>query len=700
MERALVACVIGMSIGLSIGTPATAQSGNAKAADARPADAPTIGGLAPADFRAALLADSDDEARRTRITGAFGDAHGEFDPPTIQVITAWLDDPQLEVRVAACRLLGFSGAWEPAPLAKLKGMLTDPLPRIRMHAAGALLFRRAQGDEVDASCAVLLACLDRTKPTDPATPLAAFEIAAELSGRDPRFVELVKAGVNDPDPLWRRVAIGGLSQIDEEISSGLLRGALADVDETNRLSAAQRLVLRDITSDDVVEVVLAAAKSADAKNRIVAANTLARLGAERADRTTSMLVALLSDPSTSVRIEAANGLGQFGAAGVAVPEASEAIVALAADADPVARANAAFALGHLGLDAETVVPVLGKLVGDGDASVREFAFVSLAQAGSEVERILPELIACLSHLRPDVRIAAAKTIAQAGAAAGPAVAALARRLDDPSLEARMWAAFALRSIGAAASAAVPGLARALREDPEPGMRIESARALAGIGPGAAEQAAALIAAATKDPTWDVRLWSLFALGEIGVKSNAVLSTLRTAGDDPAPDIAGEAHKALARLEQPHDAAKASYVTPTPPARLKVSAPFLYDGQALLLVGHDSVALVDFSDRADRTVDATTRRESVHVRWRLWIRGAETIQSGSDDLYCDTRKQDDGSFRVGAAGSHQQVQVGPLAADWWGRDRQTGELIWLPEDLRVELASDGSFDDFDLRRFIR
>ncbi|MFQ5794128.1 MAG: HEAT repeat domain-containing protein [Candidatus Bipolaricaulia bacterium] len=185
----------------------------------------------------------------------------------------------------------------------------------------------------------------------------------------------------------------------------------------------------------------------------------------------------------------------------------ELIKALQDDEDAGVRAEAAFALGAIGPEAQEVVPVLAEALRDEDEFVRFGAAFALVEIGPA------------------------------------AVPALVETLRDEDAGVREEAAFVLGEIG---SAAVPVLVEAL-QDEDVLVRATAAEALEKIGPDAKDAVPALIEA-LQDEDWRVRTNVAWALGNIGLAARDAVSALVQALQDADEHVRRAATEALKKID--------------------------------------------------------------------------------------------------------------------------------------------------------
>ncbi|HEY5276655.1 MAG TPA: HEAT repeat domain-containing protein [Coriobacteriia bacterium] len=318
---------------------------------------------------------------------------------------------------------------------------------------------------------------------------AAFDLACVGAPSGDAIAALASAALHDTDASVRthaaRALVAGgsaaaaalvtrlLDGADHERSTELLAAlgapavdalatALEGDDPSVRWAAGG--ALEDIASGDAVQALIGALTDDDDEVRHCAVTALGHIGVPAVDA----LLATLSDVSPVARSEAARALGYQSDSRSFMP----LIVALD-DADAEVRGSAAWALGGLH-DPRGLVPLLVAL-DDEDARVREGAAAGLGRSGDAravrplitaiddeddsvrcrtvtalgelgATRALPFLIATLTcDASEDVRYAAADALGELGAAA---VQPLLEAMDGEGEDARGWIALALESLGA------------------------------------------------------------------------------------------------------------------------------------------------------------------------------------------------------------------------------------------------------------
>jgi HEAT repeat protein len=162
----------------------------------------------------------------------------------------------------------------------------------------------------------------------------------------------------------RRAAVEALDKLGDDRAVKPLAALLADKDSNLRSTVEGTLV-----KFKAVDTLIEALKSSDANARERAASALGKLEDKQATRP---LIALLSDRESRVRQSAAEALGKLGD-----KEAVEPLIALLADRETNVRRAAVEALDKLGDD--RAVKPLAALLADKDSNLRSTAREALVK---------------------------------------------------------------------------------------------------------------------------------------------------------------------------------------------------------------------------------------------------------------------------------------------------------------------------------
>ena len=240
---------------------------------------------------------------------------------------------------------------------------------------------------------------------------------------------------------------------------------------------------------------------------------------DRVQLAVATLRAALADPSSAVRVGAAQALGQIGpAAAGAAPD----LIGILQDPDETVRCRAAEALGLVG--AEAAVPALTGELSDPSPAVQEAAARALGSFKEAAGTAVPALVPLLQHPEESVRQAAADAIGQIGVLTAEATTSLVDGLTSRDTLVRAQTAEALGTIGEAAEDAAPALVEAL-SDGSDRVRAKAAEALGKIGDGAAAAAVPSLVRALRDKDNWVSALAAEALGEMGGAAEEAIPAL-------------------------------------------------------------------------------------------------------------------------------------------------------------------------------
>lgn len=265
----------------------------------------------------------------------------------------------------------------------------------------------------------------------------------------------------------------------------------------------------------------------------------------------------LRDKSGAVRAQAALALAELGPA---AREAGEALTAALRDPAPDVRCAAVAALGAIVPDGKAAVEGLARSLTDEDWFVRLSAAQALQNFGPKAAAAAPALIQAtkpndfVKDFRP-VRCGAAMialsridpTAKELEAACRMIVGKLLEDERQGSFGARATGARLLGECGAAALPSVPALVKLLQY-PDGDVRVASAAALLRIAPEPHGDAAfAVLSDALRHADLLIRRRAAEALGGLGPKSSRLLPALRTAVQDPEPEVRQAAQEAIRRI---------------------------------------------------------------------------------------------------------------------------------------------------------
>jgi HEAT repeat protein len=359
-------------------------------------------------------------------------------------------------------------------IAPLTEMLFDPDSRARASAAGALAYivRQDDAEAGTVKAALTSALVDRDPAARRAIAVSLAKFEPEPGVVVPTLLEFVKDA--NPEARGEVIECLGFSARRDEAAQAAVFAALGDPAFHVRLRAVNALswcalvpkLARQPLVETVTAALMGAADDESAFVRAEAVRSLARI-AYGTNIEIPRVIEALGDPDADVRLAAASFLGGRGS-GKRSPTLVPALGRALADPDARVRQWSARSLGHLGLDAEAVLPALRALATDPESGVREQA----AEAISAIEKsaltfhstTLPQAIADLDDAEPITRALAAGRIEDLGSKASVAVPSLVRCLADREADVRLAAAKAMGQIGPRASVAIPTLAKLAESD--------------------------------------------------------------------------------------------------------------------------------------------------------------------------------------------------------------------------------------------
>jgi HEAT repeat protein len=478
-----------------------------------------------------------------------------------------MKDPDLEVRgmAAACfRFLGpsiaYPDAYPEAAVPILADLLEkDPALWVRRLSALSLRELTMLDNEIKGEkkltkgvTAVLLTAMedrDKCVRLNAATALA-------ILGEDGDKPFLVLAEfLGDEDEELRTEIIAAMKEIGLP-ALPTLKGCLRD----------KRALVRRIATICLAEVIgkvkrkkqdlphdlipLLAAALNDSNDEVVRGvmGALAEIGLP-AKETIPAIINFLNHRNPNVRHAAAVRLGEFGpAAGAAVPALEKAL----SDSDWDVRRDAPEALAKIA--GKAAVPALGKALAAAEETdtneneyVRRAIVEALGTIGDDPASVVPVLIKALADKRPVVRLIAVRTLASFGATAEAALPRVTELLQDPDGSVREEAADRLDSFGPkAGKAAIPALIKALR-DSSWLVRWQAARTLGRLREEPMTVVPALIEA-LGDEHYAVRMWAAWSLGWFGGDAQAAVPRLTQLLQDKEPNVPDYAAEALKRIK--------------------------------------------------------------------------------------------------------------------------------------------------------
>ena len=210
-------------------------------------------------------------------------------------------------------------------------------------------------------------------------------------------------------------------------------------------------------------------------------------------------------------------------------------------------------LREIGLDDQSIVPLLCELLKDKHKAIRSEAAGALARMGAKAKAAQGALLGMLDDGGEEDRHAAVDALVAMGPEGEAALKTLIKALNDPSWSVRESVCRALAQMGKDVTPAVPALLHALR-DTSSDVRREAACTLGRMrmtGPEARPVAEAF-ERLLEDGDESVARLAAFTLLEMGSVSRAAIRTLLKALRDNDPETRRQAFKALKEYSDQDD----------------------------------------------------------------------------------------------------------------------------------------------------
>jgi len=308
---------------------------------------------------------------------------------------------------------------------------------------------------------------------------------------------------------------------------------------------------------------MAQLKSDAPRKRSVACEGLGKLGKKGEPALAKIAMLLATDQDGTVRVFAAQALGQIALRlqpppgdnpGILVNVLTKAL----SDNDVRVRLQAAQALGYFGKSADPASKALGEVAtSDGDVRVRHSAIATLGtighHGGPDSKKALPFLKTALADPDPEIRRLTAYALSRFGEAGRPLIPKLIETLRTGPAAAQHEAARTLGGYGPSAIVAVPLLFEKLKQETHFLLRTEAAGAIVRIDPTKAEEVVKILIVSTRSDDSGVRLFALGSLVEVMTQAEGIAELVRPAlkhlQADKIVEIRGEATRALGTFGQ-------------------------------------------------------------------------------------------------------------------------------------------------------
>jgi HEAT repeat protein len=449
---------------------------------------------------------------------------------SIPALVQALDDPDIEVRLAAVEALGSSGNGREnsqsagpsiaAAAIALSRRVRDPNPRFRLAvldnlgSIGASLVKSGSGGSAAATAAkALMECLNHPEPR------VRSAAATSLGKIDSRKL----AGITTPS-------------FDRQALMDALARMLGDSEEGVRLSAINAVAAHPRQNGDPAEALMNGLEDESPRIRAAAITGMAHYRQGLDPWVPKLLRLAEHDPEPTVREQCCGTFSWAFHLPAITPAVVPDLIGGLKSRNARVRSVAAWILGELGADARAAVPEL---------------------LGVLNEPVAPEVEPTWSpRYNLDPASAAARALGKIvpeSAEQKNVIASLMEVVRNGPVSRRGWAAEALGEFGSAAAVAVPLLIKLLSDgavDDKLERASLAASALGKIAPESptADQAVAALLPALDSTSTSVRFWALEALGQFGAKAAAATPKIRALHNDRDVQVKRAASKALALIE--------------------------------------------------------------------------------------------------------------------------------------------------------
>ncbi len=306
---------------------------------------------------------------------------------------------------------------------------------------------------------------------------------------------LVMAGSENIKKKVAALTALGKMRTEYKQITGVLVNAFSDNIIFVREAAVKSFVSISYYNRESADLLGALMTSGDKRVRAGAVNAIIGLFGIVTTDYTDMLIELLKDPESSVRIAAAGAVGNLGFKGI---KAVTQLVKLLADADTGVQFTAKDSLEKIGIISGTIAKQMIPFINDENQRIRNGTRSVLARIG---QKSIEPLIATLKEGDNKIKATAAYVLGKIGIERGSPLMKTASDnliiiMKEDDKEVRTAAATALGDIGIEYKESIIALAEALRDNEE-SVRGAAVEALGKIGPGA-KIAAPFIAQTMKD----------------------------------------------------------------------------------------------------------------------------------------------------------------------------------------------------------
>lgn len=495
-------------------------------------------------------------------------ALSQIGPGALPALLTALENPSSDVRSGAARAIGWMRPRESTTIGSLTRLLDDPDEKVRNIAGEAL------AEIGPASVPDLRAALESESSRMVIGAVRALgSIQSDAAPAAPRVALLFREST---EPTLRAEALNAVVRMTSDpaiVLPLLLEGLKADDDAIIQSAASGLLRLRSHSAAIVPSLIeMLDSSSPDVATR--AADVLGRFGPrsnaavpdlirlaganqdEEAAATARQALVRIGPASVAPLLDWAAELGVDGVDGqdwpvlalsqIGTPAVPDLARALEISDSAAVKLVSTRAIGKVGSDAASAVPLLFGLLNDSEPRVRAAALDALVMVGADFDLLLPRVKTALEDSAPEPRLAAGRAASAMGAAAASLVDPLMVSLDadDPAFQAT--AAAALGGLGPLARPALPRLTNLLATDNE-ALRVAVIRCLGAIGPEANASAPQLISLGRSESVKE-RAAVVQALVQLEPPRDSVRELLESLRADSDPEVRALAIQASVRLD--------------------------------------------------------------------------------------------------------------------------------------------------------
>jgi len=267
----------------------------------------------------------------------------------------------------------------------------------------------------------------------------------------------------------------------------------------------------------------------------------------------SVLIEAVSDPDTSIRVNAMIALAVVGVHTSQTKEALAALVGRLEDGQGIVRLHAAVVLGRMDTAARPALPALLNRLRDGASyEIRKQVVIAVARVGAAQDKTPLDIKAVQALLQmvtggvgnpadrsAEVRLAAVTSLGEMGIPSTPAdkiylTNGLKGALKDPQPIIQVWAHVSLMKIDGVSEEQISGLLKLLRGTDQL-VRVEAIRALGAVGPKAIPSSKATIFEILDDKDLGLVANAAWAVGEWGTSCEEALPKLQKLCDSKDVD---------------------------------------------------------------------------------------------------------------------------------------------------------------------